>query len=352
MLRIKKIWVKSAIISSIVMLLAFTVCGIFLYFYDIYEETEIIWYYVIISSVSVIIGTLTITFFMLEITKPISKLINATSHMAEGKYSGEKVDCKYADEIGELTLHFNNMRKTIDKHVAQLEDTAQRQQLFISGLTHEIKTPLASMMIHTDTLLTADLTLEESQNSLEHLYEQCRWMERLSQKLLILLTTEVNIEIRPVRVEELFEDVSKNMMERLQSQNTPLVIECEIDVLDMDYDLMKSLIINLVDNASKASKSGQEIKLRAYKNKSINTCNESLEVFTNIIEVSDNGHGIPEEEIDRVTDTFYMVDRSRSKKFGGSGLGLAIVKRIADAHNIKLKIESELSKGTTVKVVF
>jgi|GEM_PF-696603 len=244
-----------------------------------------------------------------------------------------------------------SMRRTVQKHIAQLEDVAQRQQLFVRGLTHEIKTPLTSMLLHTDTLLTADLSAKAARNSLMHLYEQCRWTERLSQKLLMLLTTEENLDIRPIEASKLFNDVSKIMEDTLQKRNTPLVIECKIDTLEADYDLMKSLIINLVDNASKASEQGQEIKLRGYKSKNVYSENIVAE-STNIIEVSDNGIGISKDELARVTDIFYMVDRSRSKKQGGSGLGLALVKRIADAHKVKLQIESELSQGTTVRVVF
>jgi two-component system phosphate regulon sensor histidine kinase PhoR len=157
---------------------------------------------------------------------------------------------------------------------------------------------------------------------------------------------EEKLEVHPVKVQGLFEDVYESTAEILLARKTPLVIECDIDALKFDYDLMKSLLINLIDNASKASESGQGIKLRAY---SINT--EYRGVF-HTIEVSDCGRGIPKDEIDRITDAFYMVDRSRSKKLGGSGLGLALVKRITEAHHAKLVIESELSVGTTVKVIF
>ena len=87
---------------------------------------------------------------------------------------------------------------------------------------------------------------------------------------------------------------------------TPLTIRCEADSVTGDYDLIKSLLINLIDNASKASEPGQHIHLRAYKK---------------TIEVSDNGVGIPEDSLPFVFDPFYMSDSSRSKKGGGSGLG-------------------------------
>lgn len=348
----KKIWIKTAILSFIVLLTAFVICGLlllFLYTNQTMPFNQLLRYYAVVGSFMIIVGTLVIAFFIREMTIPITKLINATSRVSEGKYNEKQVDYRHADELGELSHNFNIMQKTIDDHIAKLKEIAQRQQLFVSGLTHEIKTPLTSMMLHADTLLTTDLNVTETENSLKHIYEQCHWIERLTQKLLMLLTMEEKLIIEPVKLEKLFKDVSDNLSKRLTERNTPLVIECEINFLDVDYDLMKSLLINLIDNASKASQGGQSIKLKAYRKKTL--C-KSSEIFTCIIEVSDSGHGIPKEEIEHVTEAFYMVDRSRSKKLGGSGLGLALVKSITDAHKAKLEIESELSKGTTVKIMF
>ena len=105
----------------------------------------------------------------------------------------------------------------------------------------------------------------------------------------------------------------------------------------MDADLMESLLVNLLDIAVKASKPGSEIELKAWDN---------------TILVRDHGKGIPEEEISRVTEAFYMVDKSRSKKAGGIGLGLAICQRIAQIHGARLSIESTLGEGTSVYVIF
>jgi two-component system phosphate regulon sensor histidine kinase PhoR len=138
-------------------------------------------------------------------------------------------------------------------------------------------------------------------------------------------------------VPALFESVEESMRETLRRQDVSLHIQCEFDSLCMDEDLMRSLLINLLDNAAKASCPGQAITLRAYDN---------------IIEVTDHGAGIPPQEIGRVTEPFYMVDRSRSKAKGGSGLGLALVKAIADAHDAEMHITSTLEKGTTVQICF
>jgi len=305
------------------------------------------WNFVVICASSIVVGAVLISILIHRAAKPLIMLKDMTRRIAGGEYSG-RVDVLYKnDEVGELAADFNRMTQAVQNNVSKLEDMIQRQQLFVGGLTHELKTPVTSMMIHTDTLLTADLSAEESKTSLKHLYEQCRWLERLSQKLLKLTTLDEDIDFHPVKMQDLFEDVYASMMEMLQKRNTPLVMEYNADILEIDYDLMKSLLINLIDNASKASEDGQEIQLRIYSADSKNGRNRRC-----TIEISDSGSGIPKEEISRVTDIFYMVDRSRSKKAGGSGLGLSLVKLIADAHRAELVIESELDVGTTVKVNF
>lgn len=304
---------------------------------DVYNSIRaLIWQFVIICTISVAVGTLLIVFLVRCASKPLIRLKDTTRRIAVGEYN-VRAEISSKDEVGELAIDFNDMAGAVQTHIARLEDTAQRQRLFIGALTHEFKTPLTSMIIHTDTLLTANLNDEEAENSLFHLYGQCRWLERLTQKLLKLITLEQDIHVRPENIRELFEDVCDSTAETLKERNTPLNAECNIEILELDYDLMKSLLINIIDNASKASESGQEITLKAYGS---------------TIEVTDYGKGIPKDEIARVTDAFYMADGSRSKKNGGSGLGLALVKHIVDAHHAELIIESGIATGTIVKVIF
>jgi len=346
---------------------------------DVYNNiTTLTWRFAAICAVCVLAGTLLIVLLVRKASQPLITLKNITRRIAVGEY-GQRADIRARDEVGELAQDFNDMAAAVQSHIAQLEDTAQRQQLFIGGLTHELKTPLASMILHTDTLLTADLAADDAKDSLLHLHEQCRWLERLSQKLMKLITLEQGIQVQPENIGALLEDVRLSMAETLLERDTPLMIECEIEAMEVDYDLMKSLLVNLVDNASKASAPGEGIRLRAYGR---------------TLEVSDRGVGISPEDISRVTDIFYMADRSRSRggggrggrgtggsdgnvsggngsggrggsvsrgnggndpdgrRIGGNGLGLALAKRIAEAHAAELVIDSELAVGTTVRVVF
>ena len=300
------------------------------------DIAKLTWRFAIICAVSIVIGMVLIILLVRRTSRPLIALKSITRRIAVGEYE-QRADISTHDEVGELAADFNGMAEAVQSHIGKLEDTALRQQMFVGGLTHEMKTPMASMLLHTDTLLTADLSSNEARRSLMHLHEQCRWLERLSQKLLKLITLEQEIVVQPESIAELFDDVRESTEETLQKRDIPLIVKNEIDTLPIDYDLMKSLLINLIDNASKASSPGQEICLLAYDN---------------TIEVLDRGKGIPQDELNRVTDAFYMVDRSRSKETGGSGLGLALAKRIADAHGAELIIDSKPGAGTTVRVVF
>ncbi|MDR2737098.1 MAG: HAMP domain-containing histidine kinase [Gracilibacteraceae bacterium] len=230
------------------------------------------------------------------------------------------------------------LKPFMDSRQTTAATTDRRQEMFIRGLMHELKTPLTAIMLHTDTLLSANLSQADARNSLAHIYRQSRWLDQMSQKLYKLIKLEeATFQTRPEDIPALLEDVKQSTADTLRERQTPLKITCETDSLPLDYDLIKTLLINLVDNASKASAPGQQILLRAY---------------SNTLEMKDSGYGIPADEIAFVTDPFYMVDTSRNKSRGGSGLGLALSKRIADAHKAQLHIESAPNAGTTVRVVF
>lgn len=300
---------------------------------DIYN---MIWRFAVISLAAILFGTGLIVFLVRRAMKPLLQLGDMTKRIAAGDYE-ERVSIYSHDEVGELATDFNTMADTVQTRIAELTETAERQRLFIGGVTHEFKTPITTMLLHADLLQNTYQDEDERQISLSHLESQCRWLERLTQKLLKLITLRENTDLKPESVECLFARVQESMTEMLKKRETPLIAEFDIDTLDMDIDLMQSLIINLVDNASKASEPGQTVYLCAYGH---------------TIEVRDNGCGIPENELERITEPFYMVDRSRSKKKGGSGLGLALVKEIATMHKAELSIKSKPGDGTIVQIIF
>lgn len=294
---------------------------------SVYEQiNNMAWQFVLIGFIAVGVGTLLIIFILRLAMKPLSRLRDNVSRIAQGEYS-ERTDISTKDEVGDLATDFNTMAAAVERHVCDLEERAERQRLFIGGVAHEFKTPMTSMLIHSDTLLNTKITEEKRQFSAQHIHEQCAWLERLTAKLLKLITLNEDIDKKQESVSNLFEMVNANY-DNLQT-------DCDIETLNMDSDLMCSALINLCDNAYKAGATKVNLSARG-----------------NTIIVKDNGGGIPQTEIERITEPFYMVDRSRNKKQGGSGIGLALVRAIAEAHGAKLMFESKVGVGTTVSIKF
>lgn len=297
------------------------------------------WTFAAVSLAGVLIGAGCIALIMRRSTRPLTSLAKTARQIAGGDYS-MRADVHTKDEIGALAGDFNLMAEAVEARIAELTETAERQRLFIGGVTHEFKTPLTALLLHSRMLRRANMTEEERDNSLAHIESQCAWLERLVQTLLKLITLEQAILVENVSVAALFEWVRQSTQQALADKGVALIMRCDADTLPMNADLMQSLLINLVDNAAKAYNADAQ-------NKTV-----TLSCYGNVLEVKDFGRGIPKEAMERIFEPFYMVDKSRSKKAGGSGLGLALVKQIADAHGARLEVESTLGSGTAVRVVF
>ena len=272
------------------------------------------------------------------VLRPIQTLQKNTAYLASGIYD-RRIAILQDDEIGELAADFNRMADAVETHVRALKDEAERRTMFMSALTHEMKTPVTGISGHAQTLLGTRMTEEEREDALLGINSECLRIERLSQKLmqLIVLKQGDSLSLEPAGVGDLLETVRAAAAELIRQRGLTLSIHSEIDTLPMERDLLASLILNLIDNARKASSTGDTIEVLAQGN---------------AISVTDHGRGMPKEELDKITQPFYMIDRSRAKKAGGIGLGLALAEEIARLHGAHLEFASEPDAGTTAKVVF
>lgn len=297
------------------------------------------WTFAAVSLAGVLIGAGCIALIMHRSTRPLTALAKTARQIAGGDYS-MRADVYTQDEIGALAGDFNLMAEAVEAHIAELTETAERQRLFIGGVTHEFKTPLTALLLHSRMLRRANMSEDERNNSLAHIETQCEWLERLVQTLLKLITLEREIERRPCEVDALFDTVRQNTQKSLADRGVTFITHSDGGTLNCNADLIQSLLINLVDNAAKAYDADAADK------------RVLLTFSNNTIQVKDFGRGIPKEAMERIFEPFYMVDKSRSKKAGGSGLGFALVKRIANAHDAELTVKSGVGKGTTVRVRF
>ncbi|MDO5399891.1 MAG: HAMP domain-containing sensor histidine kinase [Eubacteriales bacterium] len=268
--------------------------------------------------------------------RPLGQLQKAAAQISQGLYD-RRAKVRTHDEVGDLAQCFNQMAASVERHVEQLLETANRQRLFIGGVTHEFKTPLTAILLNADSLQNTCMTEDEQQQALACIESQGRWLERMVQKLLKLLTLRQDAALKPLPVETLLDRVREATSELLRSRGVGLTVECGMDCITGDMDLLQSALVNLVDNASKASRPGQTVALSARDNR---------------LEVRDWGTGIPAAALAHITEPFYMADKSRSKKLGSIGLGLALVREIALAHGAELEIQSTPGAGTTVALRF
>ena len=305
---------------------------------DVYNRiSRMTWIFAGVSIAAIALGAVVVMLLVRRSTKPITALSETAREIADGAYE-KRVKVRTKDEIGTLGEDFNRMADAVETKISELSERNERQRLFIGGVTHEFKTPMTGLILHAGLLRRANLSEDERDASLSHIEAQTQWLERLTQNLLKLTTSDEEIELQSVSIPELLEDIKEGVEPKLNERGATLCVQCEADTLVLNPDLMHSLLNNLIVNAANAYDADAPEKPIL------------LIVTGKTFSVSDRGRGIPKEVQDRIFEPFFRVDKSRSKKQGGSGLGLALVKTIADAHNASITVDSELGKGTTVSV--
>jgi two-component system phosphate regulon sensor histidine kinase PhoR len=229
--------------------------------------------------------------------------------------------------------------------VTELRRLEQVRTEFVANVSHELRTPLTAIQGYLETLQAG--ALEDTQHARRFLEIVARHTERLG-RLLNDLTDLSNIELgrvalrlEPVALSEVVESVLTIITPRAESGGVALATELPSDLPAVlaDHDRLAQILINLVDNAVKYTPAGGRVTVAARRE-----AGDRIEIA-----VRDTGIGIPPDDLPRITERFYRVDKARSRELGGTGLGLAIVKHLVLAHGGELGIESEVERGTTVR---
>ena len=288
-----------------------------------------------IITVAVSIATmLLISYFT---TKPLRRLQRFTKVIGGGNYS-RRARVTTLDEIGDLTVAFNDMTGAIEQKVDALELNAKQQKDFVASFSHELKTPMTSIIGYADMLRSTELDEEDAFMAANFIFSEGKRLEAMSLKLMDLVVLDKN-DYKLVR------GYARRALGHVVAVVTPMMEKAELafsydieqQIILYEKDLLLTLVTNLIDNARKASSPGKTVTLTGRR-----------ENGRYRISVKDEGIGIPAEEISRITEAFFMVDKSRSRAQHGAGLGLAIGNRIAQIHGSTLHFESEVNKGTLV----
>ena len=275
------------------------------------------------------------------LTRPIRELGVVAEEITRGNYE-RRSRYHRSDEIGILANSFNRMADRLLKQMQDRELEAKQKESFTAAFAHELKTPLTSIIGYADMLNTVAMSEEECREAYYYIYTQGKRLERLSHKLLELVSIDrAELEIKPIQTKEL-EDAVRAAIRPLFAQKKIMgKITMERGILYGDRDLLLSVFYNLLDNAMKATKEGDLILFKGSR------LENGYEV-----KVTDNGRGIPKEEISRITEAFYMVDKSRSRKEGGAGIGMTLCQKIVALHKGELQIHSQLGEGTIIRLFF
>lgn len=310
---------------------------------EVYEARQmLLTRYCISLGILLVLGGACIYILSRYITRPIRTLNHVVNDITKGNFD-KRCEVSGNDEIGTLAENFNQMTDAIVDHMHQKELEALQKESFTTAFAHELKTPLTSIIGYADMLNTVDMTDKERSEAYYYIYTQGKRLENLSHKLLELAEVDKNpLKTKAVSTKELEENLRITMRPVFEKKNIKGKISMEKAWVYVDKDLILSVLYNLCDNAVKAVEEGGIVSLHG-----IRLAEGSYE-----IKVSDNGRGIPEEEIHRITEAFYMVDKSRSRKEGGAGIGMALCQKIVTLHDATMHIYSKLGEGTVVQILF
>ncbi len=284
------------------------------------------------------------------------------------KYLNEKITLGYISEsskwegseivyIKDLTFKakyasFKNEKDQIGGIIVVFQDITEQHRLenmrkeFVANVSHELKTPITTIKSYTETLLEGVIDNRElSTQFLNVVNGECDRMARIVRDLLQLSNLDykqTQWKYKRVSIKELLKSCYMKMMMAAEDKNQTMDIDIDMDTYDVfvDKDGIEQVILNILSNAIKYTHDGGKIN--------ITTKNKENQV---LIVVKDNGLGIPKEDLERIFERFYRVDKARSRELGGTGLGLSIAKQIVEAQRGRIEINSEYNVGTEVNII-
>jgi len=282
--------------------------------------------------VSVLVGTGLTAIVGNFILRPLRSLINATKEIAGGNFN-VYVDAKGSRELVRLAASFNEMAKELGGIETLRSD-------FVSNISHEFKTPVASIKGFAKRLQKNNLSDEQRNEYLQIIVSESERLARLSGNVLLLSNLEFGspeIEQAEYSLDEQLRKIVLLLEPQLQKKNLELALHFEAINIIGNEELLHHVWLNLLGNAIKFSDDGGEIKITLESKKS-----------HAIVIISDNGMGMSEAVKKRIYEKFYQADQSRASE--GNGLGLSLVKKILDIENGQITVNSELGQGTEFTV--
>lgn len=281
---------------------------------------------VVATSLALLLGSI----LFVQIIRPLRKVSIAAQGIAAGDL-GQRVLVNSQDEIGQVALTFNQMAETLQRY-------ADERRNLIGDIAHDLRTPLSIIQSNLEAML--DGVLPSSAEELTSLHQETLLLNRLITDLRTLSLAEagqLHLQMRMIDSAALIQQVSDRMRLNAEGKNITLEtsIPSDLPQLEADPERLMQIMTNLVDNAIRYNSDGSRVVVAA------RAAHNSIE-----LSVTDNGPGIPPEDIPHLFERFWRAERSRNRATGGSGLGLAIVKQLVEAHHGQVWVESQIGNGT------
>lgn len=270
------------------------------------------------------------------LVKPLRYMNKFIGDLVEGALDGD-LDIHDCTETENISNTFNSL-------LAKLRLMEESRQEFVSNVSHELKTPLASMKVLADSLLVQeDAPVELYQEFMQDIAEEIDRENTIISDLLTLVKTDrkvTDLNVAATDVNEFLEQILKRLRPIAEQANIEMVFESNRSVsAEIDTTRLSLAFSNLVENAIKYNRENGWVRV---------SLDADHKFF--YVKVSDSGMGIPQDSLDYIFERFYRVDKSHSREIGGTGLGLAITKSAVVAHRGAIRVQSEMEQGTTFTV--
>ncbi len=297
--------------------------------------------YLVISLSFSFVLAISLFIILRRTMKPITQLTKVVDDMAEGNWESKAPETG-KDEVATLGRHFNRMADKIQDNIQQIRQEADAKQEFVDNFAHELKSPLTSIYGFAEYVQKANIPEDEKIQCMSYIMDESKRLLQLSYTLLDMAKIRNEaIHIEEVKLCDVEEQIQKRMETLCAERGVTLVCNRSADTMFANEVLLFSLLCNLIQNAVYACKSGDIV-----------TWGVEEEAANIRIYVEDNGCGMTKEQVKRVKEPFYRVDKARSREAGRTGLGLAICSQIVEYHNARMDIQSEPDKGTIITVLF
>ncbi len=296
---------------------------------------------IVAAFILFVLGLITIRYFTNRVTNPINQIINSLREYSKTGLP-QLIEIDGGDEIKFLIESINNLMKKIEYDMNELKKLERYRSEFLGNVSHELRTPIFTIQSYLETLIEGGVN--DPEVNIKYLRKALENLDRLNRLLSDLIdisqieSKQLRLSFRYFSINELIQKVVDDLKILSDQKQISIQFEKDDEMKEMawgDKERLYQVFYNLIENSIRHNPPGTNVRVHYQKFNSI------LRIF-----IEDDGIGIPEEDLPRIFERFYRVNKERSRESGGTGLGLSIVKHIVEAHKSKIFCESKLNEGT------